>query len=300
MWWRECRQLGSVALLGSVMLLGVLSGGCDPKAQKHPRPSTTPSARPLAEGHDPPKRDEALSLEEERPDAKPSSSDDGTNNRGAQKDSDSKDRGPLSTVAKRSYVVAALGDSLTDANSGGGGYLRVLEEACPLSRFVNFGKGGDMTNQMRRRLHRDILPQVEALQIDTLLVYGGVNDLYSDRTAGRTNAKIESDLAAIYAAARKEGLRVIAVTVSPWSGFKKYWNERRGQNTQLLNSWILGQVERGEVDRAVDSYAILSCGDSQALCPLYQNRSPDGLHLGPTGHRKLGEKLLQDAFSDCR
>src|SRR5690606_28850101 len=79
-------------------------------------------------------------------------------------------------LPKKRYVVAALGDSITDARVGGGGYLNVLRESCPESVFLNFGKGGDMTNQMRRRFESDIRPQIGSQQINTLLLYGGVND----------------------------------------------------------------------------------------------------------------------------
>lgn len=199
----------------------------------------------------------------------------------------------------RRYVVAVLGDSITDAKVGGGGYLEVLREACPRSQFINFGKGGDMMNQMRRRFEREILPQVKSQNIDTLLVYGGVNDLYSDLTAGRTNDRIEADLLAVYQQAKQAGLTVIAVTVSPWGGFSRYWNPRRGENTRLLNSWILGQVARGPVDKAVDSFAPLSCGNRDVLCPEYETPSHDGLHPGKKGHAILGEKLAKEAFIDC-
>ncbi len=200
---------------------------------------------------------------------------------------------------KRKYVVAALGDSITDAKGGGGGYLNVLREACPKSQFVNFGKGGDMTNQMRRRFEHDIVPQIPIQRFDTLLVYGGVNDLYSDLTANRKNEKIEEDLTKIYQLAQAKGLEVVAVTVSPWGGFSKYYNARRGTNTKLLNSWILGQAATGMVDHAVDSFAPLSCGDPDVLCPDYETRFHDGIHLGEKGHAVLGNKLLGEAFADC-
>lgn len=203
------------------------------------------------------------------------------------------------SLAKRRYIVAALGDSITDSRSVGGGYLKVLRKLCPKSQFLDFGKGGDMTNQMRARWLRDILPQSKALKLDTLLVFGGVNDLYSDLTAGRTNDRIETDLSKIYDQARKAKLEVVAVTVSPWGGFTRYFNERRGQNTRLLNSWILARVAENEVDHVVDSFPLLSCGDSDSLCPKYETRSHDGLHPGTEGHRLLGEKLHEVAFSDC-
>jgi len=210
------------------------------------------------------------------------------------------DAAPLAHENKRRFVSAALGDSITDKKSGGGGFLAHAQSACPESTFLNFGKGGDMTNQMLRRLKSDILPRVASDKIDTLIVFGGVNDLYSDLTAGRKNEVIERDLSAIYALGREAGLRVIAITVSPWGGFSKYWNPRRGENTKLLNSWILGLEANNKVDLVVDSFPLLSCGQPDVLCPEYEKPHQDGLHPGPEGHAVLGKKLVTIAFPDCR
>lgn len=210
------------------------------------------------------------------------------------------DPAPLAHESKRTFVSAALGDSITDKKSGGGGFLAHAQSACPESTFLNFGKGGDMTNQMLRRLKSDILPRVASDKIDTLIVFGGVNDLYSDLTAGRKNEVIERDLGAIYALGREAGLRVIAITVSPWGGFSKYWNPRRGENTKLLNSWILGLEANNKVDLVIDSFPLLSCGQPDVLCPEYETPHRDGLHPGPEGHAVLGKKLVTIAFPDCR
>ncbi len=207
--------------------------------------------------------------------------------------------GPRAAAPKRRYVVAALGDSITDQRVGGGGYLRKLRELCPQSEFLDFGKGGDMTNQMRRRFEAEIVPLAQSGRLTTLLLYGGVNDLYSDLTAGRTNDRIEADLSAIYRRSHDLKLEIVAVTVSPWGGFTRYFNARRSDSTRLLNSWILSQVGRGAIDHAVDSYPRLSCGDAEKLCPDYETRGHDGLHPGPKGHAILAEALWTEAFSDC-
>jgi hypothetical protein len=125
--------------------------------------------------------------------------------------------------ARRVYRVAALGDSLTDRRVGGGKYLDVLKERCPKSRFHSYGVGGEMVNQMRRRFQRDVLDgRTGGEKYTDVIIYGGVNDLYSDLTAGRNNPKIQGDLQAMYALAQAACLRVVALTVSPWGGFKRY------------------------------------------------------------------------------
>jgi lysophospholipase L1-like esterase len=208
---------------------------------------------------------------------------------------------PVAAPAKgKVYVVAAVGDSLTDARSNGGKFLDELKKRCPESRFDNHGKGGDMVNQMRRRFERDVLGASDKPAYTHLIVFGGVNDLYSDQTAFRTPAKIEADLSAMYAAARGRGMKVVALTVAPWGGFSKWYNPSRARATGELNDWIRGRKEAGEVDDVIDAFALLSCGDAEKLCPAYMEPFKDGLHFGPKGHDKLAEALSRDVFSDCR
>jgi len=203
----------------------------------------------------------------------------------------------VATIARRTCRVALIGDSLTEARAGGGAYVRYLETRSPRSRFENFAKGGAMVNQMKR--------QLDAMLADTggpfthLVVFGGVNDLYSDETAGRTVAKIQADLGTLYAAGRARGLRVVGITVAPWGGFNKYYNERRARTTRELNAWIIAGTTRGDIDVAVDAYALLSCGDPERLCPRYAMAKSDGLHFGKLGHETLGAALYDAEFEAC-
>jgi lysophospholipase L1-like esterase len=66
-----------------------------------------------------------------------------------------------------------------------------------------------------------------------------------------------------------------------------------------LNRWILAQPAAGTVDRAVDAFGLLSCGDPTKLCPEYAVPFHDGLHFGPKGHERLGRALFDEVFSGC-
>jgi len=204
--------------------------------------------------------------------------------------------------ARRAYAVGAIGDSLTDARSGGGKYLSYLRERCPQSRFDNWGKGGQMVNQMRRRFARDILHgggDPSHPRYSHVVVFGGVNDIGSDETARRTPEKIERDLTAMYEQARTAHMKVIAVTIAPWGGFKRMFNERRRNETLEVNRWIRGQ--RGQsVDYVIDAYGLLSCNDPDSLCDEYLPPFRDGLHFNRKAHDKLGEAMFKQVFSDCR
>ena len=194
--------------------------------------------------------------------------------------------------------VALLGDSLTDYRAHGGGYVRYLEERCPRSHFVNLAKGGAMVNQIRRRFEETLASEPRGTY-SHVVIFGGVNDLYSDDTAGRTTAKIEADLTALYAGARALGARVVAITVAPWGGFTRYFTPHRADTTRELNAWILGQTADGSVDVAVDAHALLGCGDPDRLCERYERANSDGLHFGQPGHAALGALLYEREFRAC-
>jgi len=203
-----------------------------------------------------------------------------------------------SAPAPAPVIVAAMGDSLSDPRAGGGKYLDVLRKRCPRSRFDSYGKGGEMVNQMRRRFSDDVFGPGKPAYTH-VIVFGGVNDLYSDLTAGRTPALVERDLTAMYDAAHRHGAKVVAITVTPWGGFTRYFNPTRLAATLEVNKWILAQRAAGAVEAAVDAYPLLSCGDTTMLCDRYTAPFKDGLHFGPAGHERLGEELYAQVFAGC-
>ncbi len=193
--------------------------------------------------------------------------------------------------------VAVLGDSLSDVKSGGGGYLQVLQRTCPRCTIDNFAKGASMVVQMRRRFESTVAPVLD--RYSHLIVFGGVNDVYSDETAGRTPERITRDLSAIYERARAAGTRVVAINVAPWGGFKRYFNKRRGEATLAVNTWLKEQEGAGRLDNVVDAYRALSCGVPERLCPHFERPFKDGIHFGPAGHEVLGRELVAEAFATC-
>lgn len=277
-----------LVLLGSLALLT----GCERSAPAGPPPSAgapPTTAVPPRGSATTPAPPATLYLDEAEPPALPSGS--GT----------APSKGPPSGPAARAKApcrVALIGDSLTDFRPGGGGYVRYLEKRCPGSTFSNFAKGGAMVNQMRARQLPLVVGEPSS-RFTHLIVLGGVNDLYSDQTAGRTPAKIEKDLGAMYDAGKALGLRVVALTVAPWGGFTSYFNERRSAATRELNAWIVEQPSTRTVDVVVDAFALLSCGDPERLCPRFEPPFRDGLHFGALGHEALGQALYEAEFNTC-
>ncbi|MGC4069993.1 MAG: GDSL-type esterase/lipase family protein [Polyangiaceae bacterium] len=132
-------------------------------------------------------------------------------------------------------------------------------------------------------------------------MFGGVNDLYSDQTAHRSNERIERDLEIMYGAARAHGARVVALTVSPWGGFRRWYTPQRGENTRDLNAWIRAAQARGVIDVVVDAYSLLSCGSTERLCDRFARPFRDGLHFGPDGHAVLSAALVDAlGLAECQ
>ncbi|MEM6791850.1 MAG: SGNH/GDSL hydrolase family protein [Myxococcota bacterium] len=213
---------------------------------------------------------------------------------------------PAAPAPARRYAVAAMGDSLTDPRSQGGKYLDVLRRACPESHFDSYGVGGNMVNQMRKRLLPEVFGEGEGgrrvadppKKYTHLLVLGGINDIISDESALRVNAKIQRDLAWMYEAARARGVEVIAMTLPPWGGLKGWHNPRRQASTEAMNTWIRGAQARGDVDAVFDVYPLMSCGRPDFLCDDYA--WPDGAHWTKKGHEVMGTALHAAHFADCR
>jgi hypothetical protein len=127
---------------------------------------------------------------------------------------------------------------------------------------------------------------------DYVLVFGGVNDLYSDLTAHRTVAKIARDLESMYRSARNHGSKVLALTVAPWGGFRRYYNERRAVTTRELNEFVRQSpaAGRAELDRCVFAPAAVTGTPAMAAAPhrmastgpASRAASPDARALGKT------------------
>lgn len=216
---------------------------------------------------------------------------------GGQRSSEA-DAGP-----RRRYVVAAIGDSLTDPRAGGGKYLSALARRCPESRFDAYGVGGQRTDHMRWRFVSDLFgkstPWQKKPKYTHVIVLGGVNDLATTSMFDARIERIRANLSYMYAKGHARGLQVIALTVPPFGRLRGV-RDRRLEAIEHLNDWIVAQRTSGLVDYAVDIHPLLSCGDSAVLCPSYRRFPNDQVHWGVSGHELVAEALHRQVFSDCR
>lgn len=200
------------------------------------------------------------------------------------------------------YVVAAVGDSLTDTRSGGGKYLKALSERCPESRFDGYGIGGQRTDHMRWRLPDHLFgrgtPWRPRPSYTHVIILGGVNDLAQAPIRDARIERIKQNLSEMYRAARARGVTVVALTVPPWGKLRGGF-DRRAAATELLNGWIRSRRSAGQVDEVVDIHPLLSCGDKDVLCPKHRRFINDNIHWGSAGHELVAEALHRQVFSDC-
>ena len=206
-------------------------------------------------------------------------------------------------VAKHTrYVVAAVGDSLTDTRVGGGLYLAWLKKRCPKSQFDAYGVGGQRTNHMRWRFLQDVFgvgarPGTDKPHYTHVIVFGGINDLSASPRRHVDLRDLQSNLSWMYNQGKQRGLKVVGITLPPWGYVGD--DDRRPAATLELNQWIVGQRREGRIDVAVEIHPLLSCGDPHTLCPAFRRFGNDEIHWNAEGHAVVARAVFRDVFSDC-
>jgi lysophospholipase L1-like esterase len=180
--------------------------------------------------------------------------------------------------------VGVIGDSLTNHAERRNGYIHHLASFCPGIVFDTYGIDGQGVKAMAQRFKRDIIDH----GYDEVIIFGGVNDFSS----GRTVAHAKQHLGEMYAAADQAGMRVIAVTVTPWKGYSS-WTAKKQARTEQLNDWIRSRPPG--VDSVVDAYSLL--GDENDPARLSRAfHGGDHLHLSREGNRQLGNAIYDSAY----
>jgi lysophospholipase L1-like esterase len=169
--------------------------------------------------------------------------------------------------------VYCMGDSLTWSCSPylsqffGSGYV-----------VYNLGIGGNRTGQMLARFTDSVITPEDSRFV---VILGGINDLV--HATESVVATIEGNLQAMYTAAHAAGIKVVAVTITPFKGSTS-WTVARQAEADTINAWILNTAS--DVDYRINAYAALEDPDNpDALLPAYAKS--DLLHLVPTGDLAL-------------
>jgi lysophospholipase L1-like esterase len=186
-------------------------------------------------------------------------------------------------------VVAALGDSITDARSGGGGYVRALARMCPQSRFDAYGIGGQRLANLRARIEEDLFAPKKPAYTH-VVIEGGVNDLLVGTLDGARLAAMEDDVTTMIAVARAHGVQPIVLTVPAWLGAGR----DRLAIDDAFDDFVLERAT------AVDLRPLLGCAeDAGAVCLEYRRVPRDSVHWNARGHERVAEAIKAAAFADC-
>ncbi|MBI5398732.1 DUF2272 domain-containing protein, partial [Candidatus Woesearchaeota archaeon] len=209
--------------------------------------------------------------------------------------------------------IAIIGDSITVGLGGRNTYPAMLEdrlkEACPSAKVQSEDGDASTTQGIPKggQLHDKyayVGKHVTTMKADfdavlagghsDVIIMGGVNDLSGSASA----QKIQADLADMYARAKAKGLRVVAVTTTPWKGYgtgtSVGWTEKKYDEQQELNKWILSKP--ASVDVAVDVFAALD--DPQNPGAMRPDAgSVDKIHPGIVGLHVIADAIFAAAYA---
>jgi len=164
--------------------------------------------------------------------------------------------------------VVLLGDSIT----AGINYRRHLEELLgPCNTVAALGYPNMQTGEIL-----DHIDEALALEPTDIVVLAGVNDLAGGKSANQIIDNLEKIYDGIRV--RDENVRVIAVTLTPWSSHYKGKNLQ--DETADINSYILFN---STADATVDAYNVTGQGT-------------DGLHLTVEGQKQLAMEVYVQGF----
>lgn len=188
-------------------------------------------------------------------------------------------------------TVLAMGDSTTagtpafrspvEAPPAGRGnpesqYTYWLGKKNPQWQILNRGVNGERTDQISRRLEKDL----KEIKPQMVILLAGINDLYQGFDTGR----VSDHLKEMYNLIGKSGARVVVCTILPYDE---------------ASTEVLSRIQ--EVNGWIKSYAVAK---KYIFCDTYQAvenpskpgkliGSPDGLHPDVDAYRKMGEAIAE-------
>ncbi|MBI4738626.1 DUF2272 domain-containing protein [Candidatus Woesearchaeota archaeon] len=209
--------------------------------------------------------------------------------------------------------IAVVGDSITVGFGGRNTYPAMFEdklkEACPSVKVQSEDSDASTTQGIPKAgqphdKYAYVGKHVPTMKADfdsvllgshsDIVIMGGINDL----AGGAGAQKIQEGLADMYARAKAKGMRVIALTTTPWKGYGTAtsvgWTEKKYVEQQELNNWILSKP--ANVDVAVDVFAALDDpANSGAMRP--EAGSVDKIHPGINGLHLIADAIFAAAYA---
>jgi lysophospholipase L1-like esterase len=215
----------------------------------------------------------------------------------------------LTDSNKKSRVIVALGDSITD------GYLSSLNENRRWTDVLNDRLDSEIKNQnfsvlnhgisgnkiltdspifgekALSRLERDVFSQTGVTDI---LLLEGINDIGHEPHVYDADRIIEG-IKEIADKAHQRGLRIYAGTLTPFKGYEEgvYYTEQGEATRQEVNAWVRNN---SILDGFIDfDKTLADPQDPEKILPKYD--SGDALHPNDLGLKTMGESIDLSIFA---
>lgn len=211
------------------------------------------------------------------------------------------------------HSIAVIGDSITDGATASlnadsrwpdalaerlaGRNVAVINAGISGGRLLSDGMG----QSALARLQRDALGQPG---VRTVVVMVGINDIAWPGTAFAreqpmpTLAALQAGYLQLVRQARRQGARVVGVTLTPFKGalpdtpLSDYYQPQKDALRQAVNDWMrAGNVFDAVIDADL---ALRDPQDPSRLLPLFD--SGDHLHPGDAGNRAIADAVDLDAL----
>jgi lysophospholipase L1-like esterase len=197
---------------------------------------------------------------------------------------------------KKGERIVFLGDSITQAGAGAGGYVTLAREQLA-NKYANLGVevigagiSGNRVPDLEARLDRDVLEKKPTL----VVIYIGINDVWhSQNGRGTSKADFEQGLRRIIKRIQDVGARVILCTPSVI-----------GEKHDGSNPLDMMLDEYSQISRTVaaETHSRLLDLRRQFVAYLKTNNkenadknllTTDGVHLNSAGNRFVAERMLE-------
>ncbi|MBT4153238.1 MAG: transglycosylase SLT domain-containing protein [Candidatus Magasanikbacteria bacterium] len=186
--------------------------------------------------------------------------------------------------------VLALGDSNTDSAKS---YADALKQKCPGITIVKEAKFGENANYLFNQIKNKNLG-AGGERYDDIIVWAGVNNI--------TGAK--AGLTKIYDKATQDGVRIIAVSVTPWKGYGAHTgsgllSEQYQRATNEVNAWMRAGAEGKLAGNNIFIDAYAKFGDTMDPDVLKSScaNPDDKIHLNANGQSILGDMIAKAAYN---
>ncbi len=197
--------------------------------------------------------------------------------------------------------IVFLGDSITQAGAGEGGYVTLIKQALAKdhpdlkAEVIGAGISGNRVPDLQKRLDRDVIAKKPTL----VVIYIGINDVWHwQNNRGTKKEDFESGLRDIIERLDEAGARVVLCTPSVI-----------GEKTDGSNRFDKMLDEYSDITRAIAKHAKLATIDLRAafLAHLKEHNkenkesgvlTTDGVHLNAAGNQFVAKTMLAALAGD--